>query len=115
MNEQLQNAMAGLIEKLNTVGDFAMDQVPDVLQQFILWERVSVVLWLVFAALCGFFGVYRNVHVLRTLDWHGDGELILRVIILACALVFSITCLGSGLIDLSAFIAPKYHIVKQFM
>lgn len=49
MNEQLQSKLveilAGIQAATKTAGDFAMEQLPDIAQQYVMYGRVSSLLW----------------------------------------------------------------------
>lgn len=50
MNEKLEKQLAILIEKsiklAEKTGEFVIDEAPDLVQQFILWETTSAIFWM---------------------------------------------------------------------
>lgn len=82
MNEQLQaklvEILAGIQAATKTAGDFAMEQLPDIAQQYLAYGRMYETLFAAFAALVfclGFVAVHRLRRKLRAADAEFDAAL----------------------------------------
>jgi hypothetical protein len=123
MNEQLQGKLveilSGIQAATKAAGDFALEQLPDIAQQYVIYGRVSKTVILVLIALSFLAMLYvaiRHGFLSKVKGEYGmwaDGRI-------AAAVLGSIGCLVSGLAliasigpTLLVWLAPKVWLLKE--
>lgn len=123
MNEQLQTKLIEIVSEIQsgvkTAGNFALEQLPDIAQQYVAYGRFSLTLYIVLAivlVLLALFGV------IKLCKWSA-----LSYVEQPNEPVYAITIVGSGLagilgvmvfcVNVSEFIlvwtAPKVWLIKE--
>jgi len=119
MKKELEAAVTELIEKLNQGAEFAIEQAPDVIQQLIFVERVYFVIFAVMTLL----GVLLIVPTIKLwikesklpLLESGEGTFVFAMVTTLASALLSIIGMCLSIYYLSAWIAPKYHIIKALL
>lgn len=117
MNEQLQaklvEILAGIQSATKAAGDFALEQLPDIAQQYVMYGRVSSLIWVALglAVSFGLGYVTRRVWIWAVDDRCG-GEPFAILPALATLLSIVLTC---GSIQTAALVwfAPKVWLLKE--
>jgi hypothetical protein len=130
MNEQLQSQLANILgmiaDGVQATGDFAKEQLPDVVQQFILYGRISSTVWMLatIAAACGSlyvalkFGylnkgaVYGKGDYYSPGTWHTNREVAAVIGTIASLIFIPVAILRIQLAALVWF-APKVWLIKE--
>lgn len=97
-------------DKVNQGIDFSINQAPDVVQQFILWERVRCVLGglsFVLAVVFIILSAYLYVKIER--------DKIIHVISAALSFFLFSVAIVNLFPTISAWVAPKWHIVSTLI
>jgi hypothetical protein len=124
VNEQLQ---AKLVEILSAIqagakatGDFAMEQLPDIAQQYIAYGRVTSLMHLAVALLVLWVGLYLLNSVRRHISAHGDvdgsdpgvvagGGTLAVIATIIGGIATMNTATGAALV----WMAPKVWLIKE--
>jgi len=125
MSEQLQNKLVEVISQIQQAvsqsSSFVLEQLPDIVQQYVLWGRVSTAL----TSLCLLFGVYLCYYfsnkvwkkpMMATNTFSGEEYIseacwLLRWMFPAAAIGFSIRFVET--LDLMVWLAPKVWLIKE--
>lgn len=122
MKEELSSKLVEILTSIQAAtskaSDFAMEQLPDIAQSYILYGRISSSIY----ALCFavFFGVliYKIQSICRTpkLDKYGDWSVVsgLQATLCACGAVIVFVALLINIdISLMAWFAPKVWLLRE--
>lgn len=124
MNDELQNKLAevlgGIAEGVTQAKDFAVEQLPDVAQQYIMfgmvWETAAFVLLVAFSVVCAFvfkFGLRWHKEINAKTGYHDDvGPF---MVMLGSGLMFAFFVTGT-VVQLKAVLlvwfAPKLYLLQ---
>jgi hypothetical protein len=121
MNEELKDKLneflGKLIEGMEKAGNFAVDQIPDVVQQALTWFMVESLLWSITALPFLIISVWLPCSYFKSGGWWGEdpqGELVVPVLIGTLFFTGIGGCvLASNLEWLQILVAPKWFIVSE--
>lgn len=133
MNTNIENILIKTLEKTQTVGgdiydatkngigkavDFAQEQIPQVIQQIMLWEfwchAIHAIIWTVIMVVILYFTIrYWKIAWKNTDDYKHGPTIVLNII----GLVISLIILGAGVIPntqtcVKIGIAPKVFLIE---
>lgn len=115
MNEELQNELASLIGKVNSGADSAIDflgaELPDVIQQLLMWYGVYNFILFIMGVLVFVVGYYLVLFKYRSAihnELSGGGEPVWALIIFAPSISFTML----NLTWLKIWIAPKIWLIE---
>lgn len=144
MNEQVQERAMAMLEKvinnavasMEGVAEFAQEQLPDLIQQLLMWKMAESLIVAIFPlSLSIFFSVVFFKVVMKILNssesrdndncapyvpnfWWGThglspvAGLIISVLIFACIVIFSLTLVTINIDWLYIMIAPKVYLLE---
>lgn len=112
MNEELQEALTSIINRVvsgaDAVVEFSKEQVPDVLQQLLMWHMMESLVWCISGVLVlglTAYTLYRVPKSGRRLD-----ELLILYVLFALPLLAGIKMLN--LVWLKVWLAPKLYLLE---
>lgn len=115
MNEELQKALGELLNKANNGIDaasgFLASELPDVIQQLLMWNIYHSVIWCILYSLCFAFCLWGSAKCLKyTLE---DADLIIANIFpMGASLVFALCAIDEFSEALKIYIAPKVWLLE---
>jgi len=125
MSEQLQNKLVEVVSQIQQAvsqsSSFVLEQLPDIVQQYVLWGRVSTAL----TSLCLLFAVYffyyfsykvwkkpmMDTNIFSGVEYNSEVCWLLRCALPAAAIGFSIWFAKT--LDLMVWLAPKVWLIKE--
>jgi len=119
LNTKIVEILTGMQNAVSKAGDFAMDQLPDIAMQYVMYGRIQSIVVLLLSLFC-FVALVFSVYWLVKNPWEGDfGEK--RAVtnslgILICligAIYFSIIVFISISNALLVWLAPKVWLIKE--
>jgi hypothetical protein len=117
MNEELQQALAELINKSVSAGEsaiaFTQEQLPEVIQQLLTWKLVESLIWFALSALFFLAGnTLTAVTILRSMkDPDSDSDFVLFMLFVALCGNAAIV-IGTNVTWLQIWLAPKVYLIE---
>ncbi len=118
MNEQLQSKLVEILSGIQSAtkeaGDFAMEQLPDIAQQYVMYGRVNSLVWLFAWAVVFIAAVYMNFRFVRYMknedEWEMSPLLMATVSGAGGAGMVFMTCAQTAAL---VWFAPKVWLLKE--
>ena len=113
MNENLEKQLALIIEKAISVaektGEFAMEQAPDLLREFILFHRIEKTIYVVLPIILTYAIFKLSCHIVKKTD---DEEFYMYNALSVLLLIVTIANLSDFI---KVWIAPKLFLIEYFI
>lgn len=115
MNEELQTVLAEFVKGFTATGkgvvDFATVQIPDVVQQALMWYGIYNFLLFIGAVIIACTGTYLNVKIFKWNKKTNNGDLLPIMFTTIPATILS-ACMMFNLDWLKIWIAPKLWLIE---
>ena len=118
MNENLEKAVAKAIELAEKTGEFAIEQAPEIIQEFYNWQIMQLILCIFICCIVMLIFVKNYKYWFEKASSYDDDELVYIVLLVT----FGFFSIGSiPLIILSLFdlvkilVAPKLYLIEYFL
>lgn len=119
MNNEMQDKLVEILSSIQTAtgkaSDFAIEQLPDVAQSYVMYGRISLTVWII-ASLAAIFGSWRLIQFGRKLldeDELSAGGTYGGMFGVIGLVVFSITAVTSLNSAILVWAAPKVWLLKE--
>ena len=113
MNEELQNALAKIIETTLSAKDFVLEQAPDIIHQLLAWKFTVSLIWF-----CLFLVIFVAVAIFNKKMWSSseireDDDLwVLCGAVSLTTIGVSFCFLANSITWLQIWIAPKVYLLE---
>ena len=116
MNEELQKAILNIVNaSMDAVGharDFAIEQAPDVVQQFLAWELLNSLMLCGLSVICAAVSLVCFYRLIRTTDKDGGMSLYGPYYLAGGAFLAVIALLAFNTQWLHIWVAPKDYLIR---
>ena len=119
MNNEMQDKLVEILSSIQTAtgkaADFAIEQLPDVAQSYVMYGRISITFWLI-ASLAAIFGSWKLIRFSRKLldedAWSAGGTYGV-VFGVAGMFIFPIMAVANLNAAILVWVAPKVWLLKE--
>jgi len=113
MQEELQSKLVEILTSIQAAtgkaADFAMDQLPEIAQSYVVYGRASSLFWMVCASACVYFAAKGRAKAMKAFD---DGE-VWPIFAWIGAAIAAVVALVTAQEALLVWFAPKVWLLKE--